>query len=445
MRDHFINNCPIQFDNHFLTLMFMKNFIRSATFAFITFSYVQAQEINLFNGSDLAGWKGLPEIWSVQDGAITARVTSSNKPSGQTDLVWEGGQVSDFELSCEAKMDEQEGSNFCNSGIYFRGRIINPATFQMVGYQADLVLNSKMPTILGAMAGELNGKERMLTKVGESVTIQPDGGVVVTETLDDARNLLTGFKDRGWNTYRVTAVGNVMHCYINNKPISSVTDLRPDRNFTGLIGLQMLARKPMIVQFKNIRLRLLKAMTPLSPIASASTAIVTAIQTDPNQMKIEVIKEQGPNAAEWALTALDESIPPDIRKNLAILREDLLDEGAKATKGNSKSYQLASDYCDKILAALDQREIARVNAGYRAAQADANKDFSNQALDARRNYKMRWPQYAREESQRVALRENETDKADVKKERIKVEWAERARQMRLHLDEVYRKLREAMR
>lgn len=58
---------------------------------------------------------------------------------------------------------------------------------------------------------------------------------------------------------------------------------------------------------------------------------------------------------------------------------------------------------------------------------------------------MSWPQYAREESQRAALRENEADKADVKKQRLKVEWTNRAVQMRAYLDDLYRKLRRAMR
>jgi len=129
------------------------------------------------------------------------------------------------------------------------------------------------------------------------------------------------------------------------------------------------------------------AITPAPPAPMPAT-----MQTDPNQPRIEVVKDQGPNAAEWALAALDEAIPTDIRQNLALLREDLLDEGAKGAKAGSEAYQLASDYCDKLLAALDQRDLARVNAGYAAAQADANKRISNQALDARRNHQMSWPQ-----------------------------------------------------
>jgi hypothetical protein len=178
---------------------------------------------------------------------------------------------------------------------------------------------------------------------------------------------------------------------------------------------------------------------------SKSTLILTSIQTDGSLPRIQVIKDQGPNATEWALTPLDEVIPADIRQNLALLREDLLDEGKKAAKSSPEAYKLASDYCDKILTALDQRDLARVNAGYAAAQADANKRISTQALDARRNHQMSWPQFSREESQRAALRANESDKADVKKQRLKVEWTNRAVQMRSYLDGLYRRLREAMR
>ena len=58
---------------------------------------------------------------------------------------------------------------------------------------------------------------------------------------------------------------------------------------------------------------------------------------------------------------------------------------------------------------------------------------------------MSWPQYQREESQRAALREQETNKADLKKEKVKVEWAGRVVKMRPVLDDLYRQVRAAMR
>lgn len=341
-------------------------------------------------------------------------------------------------------MDDEEGSNFCNSGIYFRGRIVNPAMSQMTGYQLDLVLNSKMPTILGAMAGEINGTEKMLTKVGESVAIQPGGVINVTGRLGDTNKLLGGFKDRGWNTYRVIAVGNNIQCYINDTLTSSATEMRPDGAMVGQLGFQMMARKPMIVQFRNIKLKQLKAVLPSSPTATTPNS-QPAIQTDPNQPRIEVLKDQGPNALEWALAPLDQPLPPDIRQNLTYLREDLLDEAKQKPKAGTNAYTLGSQLCDKLLIAIQQRGQASVQAGYTAAQADADVRVSSQALEARRNYQMSWPQFARETSQRAEISRQQMSAAELKKEKTKVEWASRADVMRPILDGLYRQFREALR
>lgn len=182
------------------------------------------------------------------------------------------------------------------------------------------------------------------------------------------------------------------------------------------------------------------------PKAADELADIATVETDGDKTRIEVLKEQGPNCAEWALAPLDEAIPENIRQNLVRLREDLLDEGkSEEAKSGPEAYKQASLYCDKILTALDQREMARAKVGYRSAQADANRATGNSALNARRNYKMSWPQYAREESQRAALRTHEVDKASVNKEGIRVEWSDKASKMRVYLDTLYRKFRELLR
>jgi hypothetical protein len=238
-----------------------------------------------------------------------------------------------------------------------------------------------------------------------------------------------------WNELEVTAIGQKYTVRINGVLVNEFTG---SKGLAGHIGVETHKTGP--VEFRNLRIKDLSSSSEITRPTPLAT-----IQTDANQPRIEVIKDRGPNATEWALTPLDEAIPADIRQNLTFLREDLLDEGKKAAKSSPEAYKLASEYCDKILAALDQRDLTRVSAGYATAQADASKHFSNQTLDARRNHQMSWPQYAREESQRAALRENETDKVNVKKQRLKVEWTSRAVQMRTYLDDLYRQLREAMR
>lgn len=244
-------------------------------------------------------------------------------------------------------------------------------------------------------------------------------------------------KQGEWNELEVTVIDQKYTVKVNGALVNEFTG---SKGLVGYIGIENHKAGP--AEFRNLRIKDLAAS---ATSVTTTVAPLSMVQTDPNQPRIEVIKDQGPNATEWALTPLDEAIPTDIRQNLTFLREDLLDEGKKAAKSSPEAYKLASDYCDKILAALDQRDLARVNAGYRASQADADKRTSTQTLDARRNHQMSWPQYAREESQRAALRENETDKADVKKERLKVEWATRSVRMRSYLDDLYRQLREAMR
>ena len=430
------------------------------TLAWLSASRLQAQEINLFNGRDLSGWAGLPQYWSVKDGAITGRVTSKNGSKGNTFLVWQGGEVADFDLTLQYRLVPDNPERLCDSGIQFRAQLSDASRFGLKGYQANLDPGTSPSGEVWKHAGGFNGclmddpPGLVLAYPGQKTVVHPEspgmprknGPQPNVEQVGSLGADITYKKlqrANEWNECRVIAVGNHFQVFINGRSTVDVTD-EVKRYQSGLIGLQI--HNPMVpkmVQFKDIKLKRLQP----ARAAFAGTANQTAatIQTEPNQPRIEVIKDQGPNATEWALTPLDEAIPSDIRQNLTFLREDLLDEVTKAPKGNPEAYKLASDYCDKLLAALNQRELARVQAGYRAAQAEANKAISNQALDARRNYKMSWPQYAREESQRSALRENESDKADVKKERIKVEWARRSVQLRSYLDDLYAQFREALR
>lgn len=62
--------------------------------------FVSAEDGNpIFDGESLAGWKALNmSYWVVEDGAITAQSTKENPCTSNQFLVWQGGDVSDFEL-----------------------------------------------------------------------------------------------------------------------------------------------------------------------------------------------------------------------------------------------------------------------------------------------------------------------------------------------------------
>jgi len=68
----------------------------------------------IFDGQTLKNWNCDPAIWSVADGAITAKSTAE-KPTGTTYCSWMGGEPADFELKLEFRM--LVGGN---SGVQYR-------------------------------------------------------------------------------------------------------------------------------------------------------------------------------------------------------------------------------------------------------------------------------------------------------------------------------------
>lgn len=403
----------------------MKRFLLAVFALIASAAQAPAQEVDLFNGRDLTGWRvtgrGGAEF-RVSDGCIVGQ-SPMQKAAGHTFLVTKS-EFDNFVLSFEFQAEDD-----INSGVQFRSQL--GADGRVTGYQLEIDTIGKSPT--GAIYDE--GRRNIF--------------------LDDLQTnsaALSAMKRNEWNHVRLQCLGNSIETFLNGVPAAKVVDGVSPR---GVIALQIHARNPAgtEVRWRNIRLQSIKSGASLAalPAAAGSTdpsstaPALPPIQTDPNQPRIEVIREQGPNAVEWTLAPLDEPVPPNIRQNLMYLREDLLDEAKAAPKAPVAAYTQASGYCDKILQALDIREQARVQAGYRAAQANADMRVSNSQLDARRNYQMSWPQYYREESQRAALRDQETNRADLKKEKVKVEWAERVRQMRPVFDDLYRDFREAMR
>jgi len=123
----------------------------------------------------------------------------------------------------------------------------------------------------------------------------------------------------------------------------------------------------------------------------------------------------------------------------------LLDEAAKKPAASSEAYKIGGQLCDAMIATLDERDRALGRAGFRAVEAQARTGVTSQALEARRNYKMSWPQFARDESQRAELKSQAINDAVVMTERPKLEWRQRADQIRPTLDVLYRQYREALR
>lgn len=314
-------------------------------------------------------------------------------------------QFKDFTLLLDYKLTAKEG----NSGIALR--------FPYPGNNHDIAENNKDHYHV-----DVSNDPDPLQVTGAMMFVQAPSSVPQ--------------KMYAWNQMEVTVTGQQYVVKVNGKVVNDFTG---DRSTSGFLGLQ-LGRKG--VQFTNIRIKDLSSARP-APVAAAGTA--ATVQTDANQPRIEVLKDQGLNAMEWALAPLDQPTPPNIRQNLIYLREDLLDESKQNPKGSSDAYALAAQFCQKILAALAERSQAGVLAGYTAAQADADMRVTSAQLEVRRNYMMSWPQFAREESQREEIARQQMSEADLKKERSKVAWAARAAALHGQLDNLYRQFRENLR
>ena len=69
--------------------------------------------VSLFDGT-LNGWDGNPAVWRVEDAAIVASSTPERRV-GTTYIIWKGGEVGDFELKLEIKLEGE-----VHSGIAYR-------------------------------------------------------------------------------------------------------------------------------------------------------------------------------------------------------------------------------------------------------------------------------------------------------------------------------------
>lgn len=200
--------------------------------------------ISLFDGSSLEGWSA-PDMsyWTVEEGAITATASEENPCTKNQFLVWQGGELSDFTLKLEFRL---EGGPKANSGIQVRSQL--DETGHAVGYQVDI----SQPTApwLGAIYDEHGRK--MLAARGESTVIQVDGELSKAD-LESAGAAIDSYRDKEWNQYVIRAGGNRIEVSLNGHVTSVIEDLQEEeRELTGLLALQLHSGPPMKIQFRNI-------------------------------------------------------------------------------------------------------------------------------------------------------------------------------------------------
>ncbi len=198
---------------------------------------------SLFNGKDLTGWDGNPELWSVEDGVITGKTNGPDHLKYNQFLIWKGGKVGDFELKLDFRV---EGDN--NSGVQYRAKEMpDVGKWSVGGYQADI--HSK-PEYTGMLYDERG--RGIIAQRGQKVVVDNKGKKNATK-LDVP---VTPIDVTKWHELTVRCVGNrLVHKIDGVTTVEIIDDHEAEREMEGIIAFQVHRGPKMKAQFRNIRLK----------------------------------------------------------------------------------------------------------------------------------------------------------------------------------------------
>jgi putative membrane-bound dehydrogenase-like protein len=168
---------------------------------------------DFFNGKDLTGWDGNPQLWRVENGEIVGR-----SPGIKRNEFFKSHMVADdFRLTVKVKLVPNKE----NSGIQFRSEALPNGDVR--GYQADVGAG------WWGKLYEEHGREVLSAKSGEPFV-----------KMDD------------WNEYEIVAVGSRIKTFLNGHACVDLDD--PPGARRGIFAFQIHSGGPMEVRFKDLKL-----------------------------------------------------------------------------------------------------------------------------------------------------------------------------------------------
>ena len=188
--------------------------------AVVLFGNMEARDAGfkpLFNGHNLDGWDGDPQVWSVRDGMIVG--STENHPLRHNEFLISKDKYSNFILHAEMKLRNH------NSGIQFRSEAM--PEWIVRGYQAD--------------AGENNYWGNIYEERGRGTLVDgwANGGKDVVKLKD-------------WNQYEIRCEGDHIQLKLNGK---ETADLHDSKSSDGVIAFQVHMGPPMEVYFRNVEIK----------------------------------------------------------------------------------------------------------------------------------------------------------------------------------------------
>lgn len=214
----------------------------------------------LCDGRTLAGWRGDPAVWKVEDGAIVGS-SVGQALAANTFLVLEGREPADFEFTALVRLT---GDN--NSGVQYRSRIHEAVGFRVGGPQCDVHPHAPF-------AGMLYDEQ------GAGIVARHGEFVRWTDAGRDAPLLLRKARTVNWSQWRrlrIVAMGELVWHEIDGIVVTAVEDRRRMAPRSGVLALQVHSGPPMTVAFRDVRLRQwrdLAAMARAVPVPPAVAAL----------------------------------------------------------------------------------------------------------------------------------------------------------------------------
>ena len=209
--------------------------MRSVALALLLCFAALAQEPGfqaMFDGKTLNGWDGDPRLWSVQDGVIVG--STDGVKLDHNEFLITKRTYSNFILRTDVKLRNH------NSGIQFRSEALPGWVVQ--GLQADMAEGNWWGSIYderGTRGTIVNGWKGKAEKV-----VRP----------------------HDWNQYEITCDGDLIQLKVNGLVTATLHDSSKE---SGVIALQLHMGQPMKVEFRNMRIKLLKVGQAVSPANTA--------------------------------------------------------------------------------------------------------------------------------------------------------------------------------
>ena len=237
-----VTEAPCSKGNRVLTRLFVATCCCVAAFDSIAWADdTEAGFVSLFNGTDLTGWEGREDAWTVADGAIKC---TGNKEGERNWLIWRGGKVANFELRLKFRFSSG------NSGVQVRSQ--DQGDFQVRGYQVEIASADKMGLWHHSLSPEPYRSH--LATAGQKGRVSPSGEKT-HEQFAEASEIQKGCDDAEWNDLVIIAKSARLVQIINGVVFAELVD--EDAKYAARSGVLAFQDhgKGTIVEFKDIRLK----------------------------------------------------------------------------------------------------------------------------------------------------------------------------------------------